>query len=89
MAAAAWNNLMARIGYSDQTQNYLHSAAGINNPSTLVAATALHNFNKFIEMLAGQARFFKLANNQTEAHKPNFVILSNCRFKAFWWYLEC
>ena len=63
-------------------------AAGINNPSTLVTATTLPGFDKFIDSLDKKASSFKLANNQTEAHKLSFPILANRRLKAFRMFLE-
>ena len=76
MAEQAWNDLMARIGYTARTRAYLHSATGINSPSTLVEATTLPGFDKFIDGLDKKASAFKLATNQTEAHKPSFPILA-------------
>ena len=61
--AEAWNDLMARISYLDQTRDYLYSAAGINSPSTFVAATTLMVFHKFIGSLDKKVNSFKLANN--------------------------
>ena len=88
MAEQAWNDLVARIGYTARTRDYLHSAAGINIPSTLVEATTLPGFDKFIGGLDKKASAFKLNTNQTEAHKPSFQALANRRLKAFRMYLE-
>ena len=63
-------------------------AAGINSPSTFVAAATLPGFDKFIDGLDKKASSFKLANNQMEAHKPSFQILPNQRLKAFQMFLE-
>ena len=60
MAEQAWNDLVARIGYTARTRDYLHSAAGINIPSTLVEATTLPGFDKFIDGLDKKASAFKL-----------------------------
>ena len=86
--ANTWNDLMARIGYLARSVEYLRLAAGIDSPSTLVATTTLPGFNKFIDGIDKKASSFKLANNQTEAHKPSFPILANRHLKAFRIYLE-
>ena len=88
MAEQAWNDLMARIGYTAQMQDYFYSAAGINSRSTLVEATTLPGFDKFINGLDKKASAFKLYYNQTEAHKPSFQALANRHLKAFRMYLE-
>ena len=86
--AEAWNALMARIGYSAQSREYLASAAGVNSPTTLVEATTLLGFDKFIDGIDKRASSFKLTNTQTEAHKPSFPMVANRRLKAFRMFLE-
>ena len=60
--AAALNDLMARIGYTDRSQDYLPSAAGVDSPTTLDEATTLLGFNKFIDGIDKRASSFKLAS---------------------------
>ena len=88
MAEQAWINLIARIGYTARTRDFLRTAAGIDSPSTLVEATTLPGFDKFIDGLDKKASAFKLSNNQTEAHKPSFQALANRRLKAFRMFME-
>ena len=87
-ATNAWNGVITRIGYTNITRNYLNTAAGVNSPSTLVEATTVLGFDKFISDLSKRASSFKLTNNQTEAFKPSFPMVSNRRLKAFRMYLE-
>ena len=75
MAEQAWNDLIAGIGYTARIRDYLYLAAGIDSPSTLVEATTLPRFDKFIDGLNKKASAFKLNTNQTEAHKPSFQAL--------------
>ena len=88
MAEQAWNELIAPIGHSARTQDYLRSAAGVNSPNTLVEATTLLGFDKFMSDLGKRASSYKLAAAQTEASKPNFPMVANRCLKAFRMYLE-
>ena len=89
MAEAAWNNLMAQIGYSNISRNYLQTAIGVDSPSMLVKATTLLGFYKFIGDLSKRVSSLKLANNQTKANKPSYLMVASQCLKAFWMYLEC
>ena len=89
MAKQAWNDLMTRIGYTAKTWDYLYSAAGINSPSTVVEATTLLGFDKFIDGLDKKARASKPW--QIDAWKPSKCTWNGRCYNGqkYWQYGGC